>query len=189
MAQQIHSLTGKHRPMRSKTSNKTTKKAPTVRLLAPKKPIAPPRQAPAVVTAPPEVEAPKGFTRDGKPRERAYRTYFGVTAAGRVMRYNDYEAREIDVRNGSVTRVTASEARDIEARGLRPSPLIHTTQWSPGASGTSQREVASAPNQSNGTSEGSSSRTVIEVQALLDNTMRTLAELQAKMSELDPDKR
>jgi hypothetical protein len=128
-----------------------------------------------------ETPAPKGFTRDGKPRERAYRTYFGVTDAGRVIKYKDYEAREIDVRNGTIKRITAHEARRIEAEGARPSPLVVTTQWSPQAGGTVA--PSSQPAAAGGTNP-----TLLEAQATLNVVTKLVTDLQARIAALSEDK-
>jgi hypothetical protein len=45
-----------------------------------------------------------------------------VTDKGSVIKYKSYEAREIDVKEGRIKRITAHEAREIEADGARPSP-------------------------------------------------------------------
>lgn len=139
---------------------------------------------------------PKGYKLEGKPRQRAYRTYFGLTAANQVIRYPDYEAREIDVREGRVKRITKEEANAIESRGLTPSPLVVSTQWSP-------REAApkSAPPAPHGQMTDAdtkhaampapmpryANRNLIEARALVATVRRTLDEVEARLKALEQE--
>jgi hypothetical protein len=127
----------------------------------------------------PQVESPKkGLTREGKPRKRAYRTYFGVTDKGSVIKYKSYEAREIDVKEGRIKRITAHEAREIEAEGARPAPLVISTQWSPQAGGAPQPRAAA-------TSHVAEPAALYEVRATLNVITRLVTELQSKMQAIE----
>lgn len=159
-------------------SSKASSKKPPGRVAA--KAASPPIKA---ATAPvkaqepvPEVISTKGLTREGKPRQRAYRTYFGVTDKGSVIKYKSYEAREIDVKEGRIKRITAHEAREIEANGARPSPLVISTQWSPKAGGAQPQAAAS---------QVAEPAALYEVRATLNVMTRLLTELQAKMQAIE----
>lgn len=137
-----------------------------------------------------------GYTKEGKPRERAYRTYFGVTQANQVVRYPSYEAREIDVKEGKVRRITRGEASRIDAESRYPSPLIHSTQWSLAGVGSPQPSVnnppVAFPQETKAQTEIPKSkraryadRRIIEARALLSATKRTLEELQSRLDSLE----
>lgn len=165
---------GKKRPPAHKTAVRAVAKAiPAIKAATLSK-VTPEPVPPPPPVAP--VVSPKGVTKEGKPRERAYRTYFGVTEAGQVIKYKNYDAREIDVRNGSVRRVTAHEARTIESEGARPTPLIVTTQWSPMAAGRSETsETQTSP---------SSAPQVLEAMATMRVILSLVGDLQRKIQSL-----
>jgi hypothetical protein len=176
------SLANYHKANMGKHNQK--KSAPPSRRAMPK---ASPPAAKAAPEPPPEITNAKGLTRDGKPRQRAYRTYFGVTDAGRVIKYANYEAREIDVKEGRVRRVTAHEAREIEARGARPQPLIVSTQWSPTAGG----KGAATETQSSGNASGLPPNQtalpsgLIEAKAILNVITNMVGELAARIDRME----
>jgi hypothetical protein len=158
-----HSTSSKKRPEPRAAAKAGAVSAPTIK-------------APEPV---PEITSVKGLTREGKPRQRAYRTYFGVTDKGSVIKYKSYEAREIDVKEGRIKRITAHEAREIEADGARPSPLVITTQWSPKAGGTQPQPVATVAEPA----------ALYEVRATLNVITRLVTELQSKMAAIEGESR
>jgi hypothetical protein len=172
----------KKRPPAHRTAAKAVARAlPAVKATSLARVPEPPKPEPkAVAVEPVPVVAPKGFTRAGTPRERAYRTYFGVTEAGQVIKYKNYDAREIDVRNGSVRRITAHEARTIESEGARPSPLIVTTQWTPSAGGP----ASSQPQQVANAGSGSTPPGVVEAMATMRVILSLVGDLQKKIQAL-----
>lgn len=172
-----HRPMSKKRPPAHRVAAKAAARAlPAVKATSLARVPEPPKPV-AVDPVPVPVIPAKGFTRAGKPRERAYRTYFGVTEAGQVIKYKNYDAREIDVRNGSVRRITAHEARTIESEGARPSPLIVSTQWTPKAGGPSAASETSA-------SPSSPAPQVLEAMATMRVILSLVGDLQRKIQDL-----
>lgn len=134
--------------------------------------------------------APLGYTAEGKPRQRAVRRYFGLSDAGQVLEYHSYEAREIDVKEGRVKRITRDEASRIEALGRAyQSPLIVSTQWSPGGPGSqapAQPAMDKAP-EADSRAHSYARRELIEARALLSTMEQTMEAIKARLKQLEQE--
>lgn len=134
-----------------------------------------------VPSAPQEKAPAKGYTLDGKPRERAYRTYFGRTPAGLIKRYSSYEAREIDAKEGRITRITKAEATRLEEG---PSPLVVSTQWSKDVL-RPHEQPPKAPESRAAPRIDRADRRLIEARALLSSAVQLIVEIQARLTDLE----
>lgn len=157
------------------------------------KPVAP-TKAPNSVAGKAAAVAAKGLTKDGLPRQRAYRTYYGATTAGLMVRYPSYEAREEAVLNDNVKRLTAHQVRVRETNGeqaLQPGAARAVTPVNPSI----DRVVSKAQPESVSGLDGDHSRTesvpnnintraLIEAQLMLDQAAQMLANMQHKLAGL-----
>ncbi len=129
--------------------------------------------------------AKKGWTKDNKPRQRAYRTYFAVGENGVVHKYPSFEAREVAVKKSGVERVSARDAERIEREGA---PVVGThrspSQAAPKPSLGVPKPVATLDR------EVQLSREVqlLRAQALLNHCVTLIGEIQTALADAGPNR-
>lgn len=128
----------------------------------------------------------KGVTKTGTPRQRAYRTYYGVTTTGIMVRYPSYEAREIACKREGVERLTAHEVRAREVLGEQAVNPQAAKAALP-ISGTMPSRLPSqnsAPIPQPTHNAKQSSRQLIHTQLLLSQAVNLLADIQQQVDGL-----
>lgn len=142
----------------------------------------------------PKATAPKGVTKAGTPRQRAYRTYYALNTRGIMIRFPSYEERERAIKAGEASRLTAHEARERQTSGEQAVTLsaaravsIPHNKTNPDL--TLLRDAShsggqmSGPTIAHGPANVLDHRDLVEAQILVDQAIALIATLKDKITK------